>query len=213
MKFSISSEQRDYFIKNHFIPFSHLLNEGELAELNQSIDSLLANSPKNFPLRDLWRSCPQVKKIANSKRLLQVAFELIQKKPLRLAFDQLMLESNKQSKHITPILIHQGSFQQISCINYLQGLFLLCIRSTDVKQNEEPFDLSEGDGVFLTPDVPFPFASLNPSPYKRYLIVAYGNQHSQYLFEDRDPYCHFLKNLGYVFGDKLNDRLHPLLLR
>lgn len=214
MKFSISSEQRDYFTKHRFIPFTHLLNEGELLELNQAIDSLIANPPKNFQLRDLWRNSAVVKKIVSSKRLLQLAFELIQKKPLRLAFDQLILEAAKSKKSIVPQILDQGSFQETSCINNLQGLFILCLRNNDVKLGEDhPFDFSAGDGVFITPDIAFPFDTLTPSPNKRFLIVAYGNNYSQYLFEERDPYCHYLKNLGYVFGDKLNDRLHPLLLR
>lgn len=213
MKFSISSEQRDYFTKHRFIPFTQLLNEGELLELNQAIDSLIANSPKEFPLRDLWRNSAVVKKIVSSKRLLQLAFELIQKKPLRLAFDQLILESGKSKRSGAAQLLDQGTFQETSCINNLQGLFILCIRDNDVKSEEQPFEFSAGDGVFITPDNPFPFDTLTPSPNKRFLIVAYGNNYSQYLFEERDPYCHYLKNLGYVFGDKLNDRLHPLLLR
>ncbi|MFV0339439.1 MAG: hypothetical protein ACK5MA_02235 [Parachlamydiaceae bacterium] len=211
MKFSISSEQRDYFTKHRFIPFSHLLNEGELSELNQAIDSLLASAPKGFALRDLWRSSPLIKKIVCSKRLLQLAFELIQKKPLRLAYDQLIMEARRSSKGMP--FLDQGSIQDISCINNLQGLFILCIRDYEPSENTELFEFHAGDGVFITPDVPFPFDTLSPSPHKRYLIIAYGSNYSQYLFEERDPYCHFLKNLGYVFGDKLNDRLHPLLLR
>jgi hypothetical protein len=211
MKFSISSEQRDYFTKHRFIPFSHLLNEGELSDLNQAIDAVLESAPKGFALRDLWRSNPQIKKIVCSKRLLQLAFELIQKKPLRLAFDQLIMEARKSSNEVQ--ILEQGSFQDISCINNLQGLFILCIRDNESKENAELFEFHAGDGVFITPDAPFPFDTLTPSPHKRYLIIAYGSNYSQYLFEERDPYCHFLKNLGYVFGDKLNDRLHPLLLR
>jgi hypothetical protein len=59
----------------------------------------------------------------------------------------------------------------------------------------------------------FPLAGLTPAKNSRFLLMGYGDSYSQYLHVPNDPQGHYLKSIGYVFGDHLNDSLHPLLLR
>jgi hypothetical protein len=180
MKFAISQEQREFFRTNGWISFADLLDPKELAILNTI--KLLNRKKSPFDQgRDLWRKDDDVKKIVQSKRLVSLAFELIQKKPIRLAFDQWIPEKCQE-------------LNEHSCINNLLGTFVI--------------SLEEGSGSFYLPATPLPNFENGP-----FLMIAYCDKYSQYLYEERDPQVHFLKSLGYVFGDRLSDRLHPILLR
>jgi hypothetical protein len=202
MKFTVSSEQREYFRKNGILPLSGLLNASELKDLNQAMDEVMKRADPFLHGRDLWRGSPLIKKIVFSSRLLGLAFELVQKKPLRLAFDQLLPEQSEGK----PVDFYSDQpFQDISCINDLTGLFLIAIKS------QQPSEVEEGSGFFFLPSVSFPFLTLPPS--NRYLLIGYGGLFSQYLYRPQDPHAHYLKSLGYVFGDKLNEKFHPILLR
>lgn len=212
MKFSSNPEQRDHFVKNGFVAFEGLLSPDELSTLNLAAE-------KTLPVRgrDLSRSDAAAQKIIHSRKLALLAFDLVQKKPLRFAFDQVLYEKGPSLKKEEFPVPQEASFKDLSCIQPLEGLFLICIKA-DLSSKPEAvgpsaFALEPGCGIFVKPDVAFPFLSFSPSSTRRYLLIAYGNPRSLYLFEPKDPGCHFLKSLGYVFGDKLNEKFHPTLLR
>lgn len=184
MKFAISQEQREFFRKNGWISFVDLLDIKELVSLNEGIAVALIPVKRKtlFEVgRDLWRKEEKVKKVVVSKRLLELAFELIQKKPLRLAFDQWVPADCKE-------------LNEFSGISPLLGVFFI--------------SLVDGSGSFYLPSTPLPSFENGP-----YFMIAYCDKYSQYLYEERDPQVHFPKSLGYVFGDMLKDRLHPIVLR
>lgn len=212
MKFSSSTEQRDYFAKNRFVAFEGLFKPEELQVLNQVIDGL----PKTNRGRDIFREDPAVKKVIFSRRLVELAFDLLQKKPIRFAFDQVLFEKPAFQKNQQEPLEPPKTFLDLSCVRPLECVFLICIQSAVFAEPETSpttaFALEPGSGILARPDVIFPFMNFSPSPSRRYLMIAYGNSHSQYLYEPQDPGCHFLKSLGYVFGDRLNEKLHPTLL-
>lgn len=184
MKFAISQDQRDFFRKNGWISFSDLLDSKELDSLKAGIEVALKPAPRKSLFqqgRDLWRKDERIKKIVQSRRLVDFAFELVQKKPIRLAFDQWIPANSKE-------------INEHSSINNLLGIFII--------------SLADGSGSFYLPSTPLPSFENDPC-----LMIAYCDKYSQYLYEEADPQVHFLKSLGYVFGDRLNDQLHPILLR
>lgn len=199
MKFTISLDQRDYFRKNGFIPFKELLKTSEIEALTRALKK--ASLTKG---RDLWRLNEDVKKVVFSKRLIELAYDILQKKPLRIAFDQL-LESSQYEKQVTDFSTDLASLQDLSCISNLEGFFLISLK-TSVQ-----LELEAGDGYFILPSTSLSLLKLPDASH--FFLIAFGSKFSQYLYEERDPQLHFLKSLGYVFGDKLNDRLHPILLR
>lgn len=212
MKFSISLDQRNFLNKNGYVPFYQLLSDAEIQLLKLGINSGLKQDHKSG--RDLWRVDESVKKIVFSKRLVDVVFQLTQKKPLRLAFDQYipeksaaLLDRNEQ----VPLFNYFGdepAFQDKSSINSLVGLLLLVLNG-----DEESSSIGKGGGYFILPQAILSKEDLPFSPNQQFLLIGYADMHSQYLYQPLDPHGHFLKQLGYVFGDKLNDRLHPVLLR
>ena len=212
MKFSISLEQRNFLNQKGYIPFYALLKDQELKTLNDALQS-----KKLAGKHDLWRENDAVKQIVFSRRLVNLVNELTNRKPLRIAFDHYLKEKSKNLLEVekksdaeeffeNPVPLQDGF-----SINPLVGMFLLVL-STDESLNEET-SVTAGGGYFILPTSTFSLDELSLTPNQRLFLIGYGDSHSQYLYEERDPEVHFLKTLGYVFGDKLNDHLHPILFR
>lgn len=213
MKFAITLDQRDHLRKKKYIPFLGLLKNGEIALLNNGIEEALTSYVKNGLLspiffgRDLWRRSSQVKRIVFSKRLSELAFELLQKKPLRLAYDQIFFEENVHAAKpsIRSVYKENISIQAQCCITNLLGLFFFCVKKS--------LSFNEGDGFFILSTATIPLELLEMTQGGRFFAIGYADSFSQYLHEPLDLEVHFLKSLGYVFGDKLNDKMHPILFR
>lgn len=212
MKFSISLEQRNFLNQKGYIPFYELLSSQELKTLNDALQS-----KKLTGKHDLWRENDSVKQIVFSRRLVNLVYELTNKKPLRIAFDHYLPEKSKglldtdKKSSVEEFFENSVSLQERVSINPLVGMFMLVL-NTEASQDEET-GITAGGGYFILPTSAFSFDELSLNPNQRLFLIGYGDSHSQYLYEERDPEVHFLKTLGYVFGDRLNDRLHPILFR
>lgn len=186
MKYSISREQQFFFEQNHYIEFDGLLSLDEQKKLHQVLKTV------GTTLRDLSNVSEPIKTIAYMSRLAKLASELTHKRFLRFGFDQLLSP---------PIAI--GNLQNEVCI---QGL--VCVLYLSLDTDEGPF---EGHGIFALPTVDLATLPLNPE--KRYFLIGWADERAQYIFQPKDPHTHELKKHGYVFGDRLNDRWHPTLMR
>lgn len=212
MKFSISLDQRFFLNQKGYIPFYALLSNQELKTLN---DALQSKNPAGN--HDLWRENDSIKQIVFSRRLVNLVYELTNTKPLRIAFDHYLPEKSKskldaeKKTSVEEFFENSTPLQERMSINPLVGMFLL-ILNTDGEINEET-TVTAGGGYFILPTTTFSIDELSLTPNQRLFLIGYGDSHSQYLYEIRDPDVHFLKNLGYVFGDRLNDNLHPILFR
>lgn len=216
MKFAISLDQRDHLRKSGFIPFLKLLKQEELVLLNEGIEHVLDREKKkttsfSFLGRDLWRQSTEVKRVVFSKRLAELAFDLLQKKPLRLAFDRFLFKEDCKEGPTASELYGDGlSLQAHSSMTNLLGVFFLCLGK---RVSFDTWSLEAGDGFFAVSSTAIPEELLKAIQESQFFAIGYVDTFSQYLHEDRDLEVHFLKSLGYVFGDKLNDQLHPILLR
>ncbi|QLH36192.1 MAG: hypothetical protein HWD61_08680 [Parachlamydiaceae bacterium] len=45
------------------------------------------------------------------------------------------------------------------------------------------------------------------------MLLAFADFRTVYILNENDPHTHTLKHLGYVFGDKLSDKLNPIVYR
>jgi len=228
MKFSVDLEQRNFFLKNQAIEFEQVFSPSEMALLKSGVDQAKGQlvksktaSPKEIFLacRDLWRQSPAVKKAISSRRLIALIYELVLEKPIRLAFDQLLpgsdLPDEEYESYVDlydPVL----PFEELSAIQPLLCLLLICLDGEGAAPNFEehdPFPSMPGNAVFLLPRFSIDFKSLLPRKNQTFLLIGYTRFLSQYLMIETDPQRHALKRLGYVFGDRLHDSLHPILLR
>lgn len=203
MRYTIHTQHCDFFKEHHAVEFESVLSLSEVQSLSNAIDESLAlrleinqdelrkqNSKTLFASgRDLWRVSPTIKKIAAGVKLAQIAFDLIQVKPLRLVFDQYIPKTEYLNSEIP--------FGEGCCFQgFLCGVLV---------QLEGP---NAGNAIYFSPL----YVPVLPEGYGgKMLIVGYGHQVSLYVHQDKDPHLHDLKRLGYNFGDRLNDKLHPLI--
>ncbi|MBF5058947.1 hypothetical protein [Candidatus Neptunochlamydia vexilliferae] len=172
MRFGLTKEHHDFFHRHHHIEFEGLLSEEDVKRLYSDTEK-----------RDRWRTNPEIKKIVLRSTLAEVASNLCKVSPLRIGFDQTILNSGEEERFLP--LNEKSSIQKVAC-----GLIL--------DQN--------GSGTFFSPEFSFPLT--HPA-----LLIVYVEEKAQYIHEEKDPYNHALKKLGYGFGDRIRSDTHPIVFR
>lgn len=249
MKFSVANEHRHYFQKNLSIEFEGLLTQNQLSALQIACESTLAERLETRPSRvkdksadqiflagrDLWRSDEQIKKTVVQRLLAEIASELIERKPLRLGYDQFYPNPIQAQKLVTitnpfvDFLQQQPTIKEISCINGILCGLMLCLSGAKGKEflDVAPMEKSPtllippvnifpkiaGHGVFFHPDARIDLNQLLERPGQDYLMIIYTQATAQYTLQEGDLNTHTLKRLGYVFGDRLSDKLNPIVYR
>lgn len=87
MRFTVSAEQIKFFQTEGYLALENLLTKEEAASLLAAISSIKSKSP-GYPEENLFRSIPMIATVARKRRWGEIAFSLIQKKPLRIAYDK-----------------------------------------------------------------------------------------------------------------------------
>lgn len=215
MRHAVSSEHRDFFSKHRYIEFEELLTEEQAEELEKAIDqalgpSLLSTQEQFDKGFDLWRRVTAVKKWAFKQTLTEIAASLTQTHLFRIGFDQLL-----SSDGVTTPLSGSQPLSALCCAKPLAYGLLICLAAGTAPSDETlaPFPLKEGNGVFFSPEFSFPWEQLFHLKHFRWLLIGYAPKQAIYHLEKRDPHTHVWKQLGYVFGDSLNDTLHPVIFR
>lgn len=156
-------------------------------------------------------------------RFAEVVSELIEKRPMRLGYDQLLSipqsPSNDERQPLNVFLSKTISLQDASCLtDVVCGLMFAlkdCPKSdlTDVPEGKILFPTKAGNVIYLKPDLPIPWNTLYAYPGQHFYLIVYTSPFSHYTIQPNDPHTHSLKRLGYVINDKLNDKLHPIIFR
>lgn len=173
--------------QHFFFETTHYIEFEEL--LSEQEQKLLLQGVKASGCRyNLSYKSTDVKKITWLPRLARLAAELTGKRQMRFGFDKLV-----------DLPFTSGTLQAQSCISPLTCALVVSLDS--------PF----GHGMFVQPGVdlatvPFPEQGT-------VLIIAWAEARAQYLYEERDPHLHELKHEGFVFGDRLQEKWHPVLIR
>lgn len=235
MKFAVASEHRDFYQKNQLIEFNDLLSADQLAELNKQIDEHIASklgipaykvknaSPEaQFNAgRDLWRVNEQLKRMITMPKLAEIGSELIEYKPLRMGYDQLFPETKPLfdpfavKATYSQFVNRQRSLHEVSCLRDIACGLLVCLAGPEQMKSETQsiFSKTPGSGVYFNPELSVDFSEIEEYGNHRYILIVYGRGSSVYALNQDDPHTHALKHLGYVFGDKLNDKLNPIIYR
>jgi hypothetical protein len=238
MKYAITSDQRRYFEQQGSVELEELLTSKQLHSLREGIATALqvrlerptADTQYLNPQQlvraghDLWRADERVKKITASHSLAHIAAELTSERILRVGYDQLLLsqrvstESGPLHSKYTPIQLYTETttLEASSSINGLIAGLIICLEgsfSPEEALNNSVFPCEPGSGSYISPTTEINFLELNLRKGQRFLLIAYSNRNSQYILNDNDPFTHSLKNLGYVFGDRLNDSDNPIVSR
>lgn len=200
MKYQISGPQRHFFENNHYIQFEAMLTEEECAALVRSYGS-------TGQKRDLVQIDPAVKKILCSPLFGQIASELCMKKPLRYVFDEVLSER-------VPFDMLAGE----RCIQGIEIGMILCLEKTlyrDIEAKNSIFPFEVGSATFFLPDLNLSELTCSQPHFcaKNALLVGWANKDAIYIYNQKDPYAHELKRLGYGFGDRLKNSTHPIVWR
>jgi hypothetical protein len=231
MKFSTDKPHRDYFYKHGTIEFDALFTSDQIHELNKAIDHILCQklsiASSQLPRqesndlflqgRDLFRQEDSIKKLVLHRRLAEIAVELTEARSLRIGYDQLLPGEPKPPYIDTAynqFLMNPGTLQDKSClIPVICGLIICLEPSPDEEAPSPLFSKTPGNGIFFKADLPMDLSNLTQSPGGRYLLITYVDPRTVYVFNEKDPHTHHLKHIGYVFGDRLSDKLNPLIYR
>lgn len=240
MKFSTAKEHRDFFQKHGWIEFEDLISIDQLNAANQDIDQVLAerlkvsvNRLKTFGSekiyshgRDLWRSKPTLQKLITQNRFAELAAELIEKRPLRLGYDQLFPARQQKPFSEEAALVYSQfleqitSLQTVSCVQGVICGFMIALGNQEGVSKEKVslegidiFPSKPGNVIFFQPNVPINWNDLYSHLGQRFYMVVYTQVHAHYQLEPLDPHTHSLKRLGYIFNDKLKDALNPIIYR
>lgn len=223
-------EFENFFTPDQMTKIGQCVESGLLKRLGMTPRQLKQESPSDLFLagRDLWREAPSLAKIILQKKWAEFAAELTLEKRLRFAFDQVItlkfpksdIKEDPAFKHYTTKSL---SLENSSCF---QGLVCgLMIRLAGPEESQivdsdallvspEPsiFPKKPGNASYFLSSVPFNFSSLeSQAGTHQFLLIAYSIPKAVYVLQKNDPNTHFLKHLGYVFGDTLKDKLHPLV--
>lgn len=238
MKFAIAKEHRDFFHQQGIIEFEDFLTSDQVEGLNQAINQALASRMGIRPEkwhhvsaeqaflhgRDLWRSSDELRKWTCQPRFAEIAAELVEKKPIRLGYDQLFpalypTQSMVKQAVYTPFIHQSTHLETISCLKGLVCGLMFCLSSPETSaapQLPEGIDIfprQPGYATFIHPHVLFNFHHLFQHLGQRFYLIVYTQALAHYYFQPQDPHTHQLKHLGYIFNDKLSDKLNPIVYR
>ena len=240
MKFTIDFQHREFFIRNHAIEFEQLIPAAQLEifqghlheflierqEKNHSKQSSYSPEDLFMAVHDLWRGDDFLRKTVTNKTFAEIAAELSEKKPLRLAFDQYFPRviyplSVKEKNDYASLLSLKSTLVNFSPVQGVVCGLMLCL-SNDAELEEELtpessefslFSRIPGNGVYFDQNAILNFEEWSSAGHRDYLMIVYAQERAVYIRQPDNPHAHALKNVGYVYGDRLKDKLNPILIR
>lgn len=242
MRYVVDKEHRDFFQKEGKIEFEGIFTLEQLAVVNKAIDQALAarclvtedkllkcSSEQLFTAgRDLWRDQEELRKFITHGRLTETVVELVEQRPLRIAYDQLLPACPPRifDNVYTRYLSHPGSLNDVSCIEGIVcGVMILLNNTvlndqvtsvtdfTDAPGVLDVFPSKSGNAVFFQSSKPIDWERLLKHTGQRFLLVSYAEMNAFYKLQERDPHTQALKRLDYRFGERLSDRFHLVVAR
>ncbi|MBA3817152.1 MAG: hypothetical protein H0X29_11680 [Parachlamydiaceae bacterium] len=226
-----SAEQCHQLMAERLVILSERL---KVSKANFKTTSVNSNFMAGF---DLWRGNGALKKIILQKSLAEIAADLLEVRALRIGYDQLIPSLPKiaifePNDAYNNWLSQTSTLHERSSIQGLMAGLIICIKApvAEVEQEhasdpataeiiikpliEAPsfFSTTLGNGVYFSPETPLDFSDLASRRGYTYLLIAYSKGTSVYCKKDSDVHTNAFRPLGYNFGDRLNDRFHPLII-
>ncbi len=199
MRYTFTAEQRFFFSKRGYIEFEQLLTPLLLEQALSLLTSLKSNwepSRQSEALRTIL-----MKQLPHS-----AGCGLLGHPCLRLAFDQFY--SPKSSVKGSCSLDSMGS------VHPIVGGLLVRLSGYSASDPLHPWlPTTPGHGTFLSSTLSIDQDRLCQEPDCAFWLIAYIGDKALYTLTAHDPHTHQLKSLGYVFGDQVEERTHPLLAR
>lgn len=236
MKNAVAKEHRDFFQKEGWIEFEGIFTPAQINQYNSAIDEALSQRLKVTPAqlskissekiflqsRDLWRSSDVLRKLICHPKLAEIAVALTDQRLVRLGYDQLLpappMKNVVNEQIYAPFLQKKVPLDDISCVKGLIGGVLIPLspaipESSDQNDGPDLFSTTQGNVIIVSPTGLIDLKNLYRHPGSRYYLIVYADAFATYCMQPNDPQGSMLKSLGYVYNDKLLDRLHPIIYR
>ena len=156
-----------------------------------------------------------LEKIQIERSLGELAYQLTDKKPIRMGYDQFFPVVDRPSKH-TGFLQRPASLVDISSIQGIVcGLLVALDNSQETFEEDETnfFPRQSGNVVILHPEASIDWPDLFEKNKAAYYLSVYASRKSLYFWNRKDPLTSSLKQAGYFPGDRLTDGKNPIILR
>lgn len=232
MKISIENTHREYFKENRCIAFEGLLKPKEVEELKNAIQVNIHRRleiPLSHQLdvgdtaisqegRDLWRESRLIRNYTHKRKWSEMVANIADEKPLRLACDHGMIwpkeDHFSSDDYFWADLIYKGkSLNEIISVQGITCGLIVCLQPPNTPPVEEVVFPSEaGDVLLISPD--FTFDEINDHLDLRggiYYLIVYSQSISLAVQRPQDRHGALMRKMGYTFGDRLNDKLHPIV--
>jgi len=210
MKYEISSSHRHFYENNGLLEIEDLVQAAQLEAINRQIDKILSKRGKaRFFDHDLWRECEEMRKFVCQRRFSEIAIQLTGGRSLVLGYDQLLSGSSPLPE------LHLANLRDFSAYQGVKCGLVVCLQGK-LETTEESlslFPFQPGNVVFFTPEIELDLSPIKEAAGHRYLLITYCDPNSLYVYNDKDPFAHFPKAFGYVFGDRLLEKSHPIVYR
>jgi hypothetical protein len=232
MRPAITRDHQQFFSQNGWIAFEDVLSSDRVGQMLQTLLSAEARRLHTTPLRlsehtpidlfqagtDLWRTDQEVRSIASDMGWAKLLSELLDQRVLRLAGDQLWLwRPGRWSPQFVPFaqqaLPWMSLSQIVSCDGLLAGIFFSLEGGSpgSVKPQLPLNPLGPvGGAVVVRADLPLSLQMFQGLSKATYCVLVGGKQ-CQYRPAPLDPAPHRMKSFGYIPGQPLTERSHPLL--
>jgi len=228
MKIIADSEQIRYFKEHHIIQFDDVISSARLEEVNNEIDIVLSKrtgarkeQAKKLPpaevypyTRDLWRDSDVIKKFDCQNRFADLVSSFFNTQKFLLGSDQLLVPESASSIGYQPYypqaFPEPKPLEEQSSIQGIHSALIVCLKG-ESDASDAVFPTHPGSVVMIGPDYLLPLGELEHNHTQRFLLISYVRHDALYLYRKEDPNTHYLKGLGYVFGDKLMQKGHPLI--
>ncbi len=205
MHFAVDGKLRHFYQSQGCLELEELLSVSSAESLLKEAKAVLkkrASIESYSSSRDLWRESALIKKTTLSRPLAEVVSSLIEKRPLRIGYDEL-ISSNAH--------LQSATLQEVSSLQGILCGVMLCLQAPSKEKEMADFPLfstTVGNGVVFSLD----FVIKGPEELDGiYLLIVYTQSKAVYVFQENDWQFLSFKKLGYNFGDKLLDAFNPVI--
>lgn len=200
MRFTLNRPAIETFKKTGQFVVESFFDSVKLAKINRLIDEKISSFEFKEKVmqegHNLVIENEAIQKALNLFNLAVLSYEFTTIKPIRLAYDQFIFGGMSTFDEERKSLFLDGELPFSERLSVSLAAMVVLI------------NLKNGDLLFLKPSEKMPKVNLGD----RYLYLVFTQGQSLYQPCKADPVESFLKKRGYVYGDKLKDSYHPLLL-
>lgn len=211
MKHIIEFSQIEFYKEKRYLELEGILSESKFQSLVFELVQKRAQIKKNYVDRslqfihshDLFMQIPDLKRFLSGPIIANILSDLCQENFFRLLFDQIIAYPLADN-YPTAVNLNDLSFQ-----GTVMGV-LIHLGGSEI-ESCHLFPKKKGNITFFDSNSPLILDEFKIPTSAEFLLVAYGSQDTRYRYKETDPHTHVPKNYGYVFGDGLTNKIHPLL--